>query len=174
MGRETKARNSGLNGTGGKTGRAHRCFRDAAAAVSTAVGSLRRRWAGAASPSPLPSRPFIKTVFGGRGQNQYWSQNLAAACHSTRPSISCPKTSSITKKGNCENTRGQPLPHTSTAILPARGGRLPSPVDGSCGRCAVRGGRACTEQSGTSQIINLSPGALYWEVLPLQPAQEPY
>lgn len=31
-----------------------------------------------------------------------------------------------------------------------------------------------TEQLGTSQIINLSQSALYWEVLPPQPIQEPY
>lgn len=37
----------------------------------------------------------------GRGQDNYWSLNLAASFYSTFPRINYPKTSSISKKGNC-------------------------------------------------------------------------
>ena len=93
------------------------------------------------STSSPPS--FRRTVFGGRGQNHCRSQNLAAAFYSTLPRINCPKTSSITKKGNCENPHGRPLPSHQHPRPPLHSGReaaqapLIAPAD-----AVRRGGRA--------------------------------
>lgn len=117
---------SELNGAGCRTGQTHRPQRrEAGGGVGRGCVSL-----------PTPSHPSIRAVFGGRGQDQSWSQDLAAAFHSPRPRINCPKTSSITKKGNCENTGGQALPHTSPAIPPALARPTAAPTDR---RCAGRG-----------------------------------
>lgn len=98
-------------------------------------------------PSAVDSIPVIRrTVFWGRGQNNCGSRKLVTAFYSALPRINCPKTSSITKKGNCENTR-PPLPsHQQSPSLHGWGagraggsGQLAGRTNCSCGCCAVWG-----------------------------------
>lgn len=44
---------------------------------------------------------FHRNCVWGRGQNNYWSLDLAPAFYSAFPRIIYPKTSSFSKKGNC-------------------------------------------------------------------------
>lgn len=44
---------------------------------------------------------FHQNCVWGRGQNNYWNLNLAPSFYSAFPRINYPKTSSISKKGNC-------------------------------------------------------------------------
>lgn len=58
--------------------------------------------AGQSRAPPLPtSISFHQNCVWGRGQNNYWSLNLAPSFYSTFPRINYPKTSPISKKGNC-------------------------------------------------------------------------
>lgn len=117
-----------LHGAGHKTGPAHCSLRRTSKQVSTVTGSpTRRLGTGGGCPSPFHSLPFVQTVFWGRGQNYYWSLNLAAAFYSTLPRINCPNASSTTKKGNCRNPHGQPLPSHQRPPSPALVG-LGSPL----------------------------------------------
>lgn len=61
-------------------------------------------------------------MFGGRGQIQYWSQNLAAAFYSTHTRINCPRLHPSPKKATVKTLLAGPFPHPSTGILPALGG----------------------------------------------------
>lgn len=94
------------------------------------------------SPPPSHSIHSIRrTVFWGRGQYNDWSLNLAAAFSSRLPRINCPKTSSITKKGNCKNTGRQPLAshrHSGPPSTPGDGG-----AEGNGGQ-ALRPGTNCS------------------------------
>lgn len=107
-------------------------------------------WAKRAPSSGRSIQVLGRTVFWGRGQNNDWSLHLATAFYSTLPRINCPKTSSITKKGNHKNTRGQPLYRTSSAIFPSSGDRV-------AGRGGVGGAQALTNCSGQLRCVVWGP-----------------
>ena len=140
MGEEPKARNWEVNGTGCKMGPSTSLPK-----VSTNSGFQEWEdggggWAERAPSSGHSVQVLWRTVFWGRGQNNDWSLHLAAAFYSTLPRINCPKTSSITKKGNHKNTRGQPLSRTSSAIFPSAGDRV------AWGRGAAQAPTNCSGQ----------------------------
>lgn len=124
MGEEPKARNWEVNGTEAQWGRVHHCRKRALTQASR--NGKTEEDAGRREPPPqvILFKSWGELCFGEGAGRMTWSLHLAAAFYSMLPRINCPKTSSITKKGNHKNTRGQPLSRTSSAIFPSAGDRV--------------------------------------------------